>query len=189
MHEVPRWFVGARLNLAENLLWPNDDHTAIISTGEGHGITRTTYRQLRDQVAECAAALKRLGVSQLDRVTGVCLAARGPRTGARADRPGRRFLRRFPRRPAPGYVTNCAEAVVMMLATASLGAIWSSTSPDFGVSVRARPPPPSPGQTVAASTTRQCSHAVHIALGDRTCAHVRASWSASRKSSPRSSCP
>ena len=28
---------------------------------------------------------------------------------------------------------NCPEAIVMMLATASLGAIWSSCSPDFGV--------------------------------------------------------
>lgn len=30
-------------------------------------------------------------------------------------------------------VPNCAEAVIAMLATASLGAIWSSCSPDFGV--------------------------------------------------------
>ena len=34
-----------------------------------------------------------------------------------------------------GYIPNCALAVEAMLATASLGAIWSSTSPDFGVSV------------------------------------------------------
>lgn len=32
-----------------------------------------------------------------------------------------------------GYIPNCAFAVEAMLATASLGAIWSSTSPDFGV--------------------------------------------------------
>jgi len=32
-----------------------------------------------------------------------------------------------------GYIPNCALAVEAMLATASLGAIWSSTSPDFGV--------------------------------------------------------
>ncbi|KAH9270270.1 acetoacetate-CoA ligase [Batrachochytrium salamandrivorans] len=31
------------------------------------------------------------------------------------------------------YVPNCAEAVTFMLATASIGAIWSSASPDFGV--------------------------------------------------------
>ncbi|XP_074635264.1 acetoacetyl-CoA synthetase-like isoform X2 [Acropora palmata] len=32
-----------------------------------------------------------------------------------------------------GYIPNCSLAVEAMLATASLGAIWSSTSPDFGV--------------------------------------------------------
>jgi acetoacetyl-CoA synthetase len=33
------------------------------------------------------------------------------------------------------YIPNCLEAIVVMLATTSLGAIWSSTSPDFGVTV------------------------------------------------------
>ncbi|ESO97329.1 hypothetical protein LOTGIDRAFT_187643 [Lottia gigantea] len=32
-----------------------------------------------------------------------------------------------------GYIPNTVEAVIAMLATASIGAIWSSTSPDFGV--------------------------------------------------------
>src|SRR5581483_10969294 len=32
-----------------------------------------------------------------------------------------------------GYVANMAEAIIGLLATASLGAIWSSASPDFGV--------------------------------------------------------
>ena len=32
-----------------------------------------------------------------------------------------------------GYVPNCVDSAIFMLATASLGAIWSSTSPDFGV--------------------------------------------------------
>lgn len=32
-----------------------------------------------------------------------------------------------------GYVANIPEAVIAMLATTSIGAIWSSTSPDFGV--------------------------------------------------------
>jgi acetoacetyl-CoA synthetase len=31
------------------------------------------------------------------------------------------------------YIPNCAEALVGFLATASIGAIWSSCSPDFGV--------------------------------------------------------
>lgn len=32
-----------------------------------------------------------------------------------------------------GYVANIPEAVIAMLAATSLGAIWSSTSPDFGI--------------------------------------------------------
>ena len=32
-----------------------------------------------------------------------------------------------------GYLPNMPEAVIAMLATASLGAVWSSASPDFGV--------------------------------------------------------
>ena len=32
-----------------------------------------------------------------------------------------------------GYVPNCALAVEAMLAAVSVGAIWSSASPDFGV--------------------------------------------------------
>lgn len=32
-----------------------------------------------------------------------------------------------------GYVANVPEAVIAMLATTSIGAVWSSTSPDFGI--------------------------------------------------------
>ena len=31
-----------------------------------------------------------------------------------------------------GYLPNCPEAIIGMLATASIGAVWSSCSPDFG---------------------------------------------------------
>ncbi|RDH44324.1 acetoacetate--CoA ligase [Zooshikella ganghwensis] len=31
-----------------------------------------------------------------------------------------------------GYLPNCPEAIIAMLATASLGAVWTSCSPDFG---------------------------------------------------------
>jgi acetoacetyl-CoA synthetase len=32
-----------------------------------------------------------------------------------------------------GFLPNCPEAIIAMLATASLGAVWSSCSPDFGI--------------------------------------------------------
>lgn len=35
-----------------------------------------------------------------------------------------------------GYIPNSPDAVVAMLATTSIGAIWSSASPDFGTTVR-----------------------------------------------------
>lgn len=38
--------------------------------------------------------------------------------------------------PPSGYLPNGIHAVEAMLAAASIGAIWSSTSVDFGVNVR-----------------------------------------------------
>lgn len=35
-----------------------------------------------------------------------------------------------------GYLPNCPAAIQAMLATAAIGGTWSSTSPDFGVTVR-----------------------------------------------------
>ena len=32
-----------------------------------------------------------------------------------------------------GFLPNCPEAIIAMLASASIGAIWSSCSPDFGI--------------------------------------------------------
>jgi acetoacetyl-CoA synthetase len=32
-----------------------------------------------------------------------------------------------------GYLPNCPEAIIAMLATSSIGAVWSSSSPDFGI--------------------------------------------------------
>lgn len=96
-----RWFPGARLNFAENLLRSRDHRPAIISwTEQGHRQT-ITFAELADQVARCAAAFRGFGVQPGDRVAG--------------------------------YLPNLPETVIAMLAATSLGAIWSSTSPDFGV--------------------------------------------------------
>lgn len=96
-----RWFPGARLNFAENLLRYGDDREALVHWSES-GIRRAlTFRELRGEVRALAAALERDGVGAGDRVAGL--------------------------------VANVPEAVVAMLAATSLGAIWSSCSPDFGV--------------------------------------------------------
>jgi acetoacetyl-CoA synthetase len=97
----PNWFVGARLNFAENLLRYRDDREALVAWDEHGARARLTYRELFDAVARTAAGMRALGIAPGDRVAG--------------------------------FMPNVPEAVIAMLAAASLGAIWSSCSPDFGV--------------------------------------------------------
>ncbi len=96
-----RWFQGARLNFAENLLRYRDDHIALSFKGEGLPTVHLTYAELYDRVARLAKSLRDMGVVAGDRVAG--------------------------------FMPNMIESVVAMLATASIGAIWSSCSPDFGI--------------------------------------------------------
>lgn len=96
-----RWFSGARLNFAENLLRYRDDRTALIFKGEGLEPTRITYAELYREVASVANGLKDAGVKAGDRVAG--------------------------------FLPNMPQAVVAMLAATSMGAMWSSCSPDFGI--------------------------------------------------------
>jgi len=96
-----RWFPGARMNFAENLLRFRDDREAIVFRSETRPPERITYRQLYEQVARVARSLEGCGVRAGDRVAG--------------------------------YMPNRIETVVAMLGAASLGAIWSSCSPDFGI--------------------------------------------------------
>jgi acetoacetyl-CoA synthetase len=97
----PKWFVGTRLNFAENLLRHRDDREAIVSWNERGVQRRLSYRELYDHVARVAASLRAMGIGVGDRVAG--------------------------------FMPNIPETVIAMLATTSLGAIWSSCSPDFGV--------------------------------------------------------
>ncbi|HNS16340.1 MAG TPA: acetoacetate--CoA ligase [Bacteroidales bacterium] len=122
-----KWFQGARLNFAENLLKYRDERTAVIfrgeMTGEGstglqvhrsadlqgtaggkqeaNGERRITNSELYDQVHRVAEGLRGLGVVKGDRVAG--------------------------------FMPNIPETIIGMLATSSIGAIWSSSSPDFGI--------------------------------------------------------
>ena len=101
--EMPgaQWFPGARLNYAEYLLGQaRPGETAIHHASESQPLAELSWDELRDQVARCAAGLRRLGVGKGDRVAA--------------------------------YMPNTPETVVAFLATASLGAIWSSCAPEFG---------------------------------------------------------
>ena len=96
-----KWFAGARLNFAQNLLRYRDDRTALIFYGEGEMRRRLSYAELYAEVSRLAAALKNEGVQPGDRVVG--------------------------------FMPNMPEAAAAMLAATSLGATWSSCSPDFGI--------------------------------------------------------
>ena len=97
-----RWFPGARLNYAENLLRRRDHAEAMVSWCDGGTRRRRlSFAELYDAVSRLAQMLAASGVGQGDRVAG--------------------------------YLPNIPETIVAMLATASLGAIWSSCSPDFGI--------------------------------------------------------
>ncbi|MFZ5597731.1 MAG: acetoacetate--CoA ligase [Bacillota bacterium] len=97
-----KWFVGAELNFAENLLRFRDERTALIFKGESMvKPVRMSYAELYNQVARLARAMREMGVTVGDRVAG--------------------------------FMPNMIETVVAMLAATSIGAIWSSCSPDFGI--------------------------------------------------------
>ena len=63
-----KWFPGARLNFAENLLRHRDDQLAFIFIGETQKSKRVTYAQLYNSVARLAHALHESGVGLGDRV-------------------------------------------------------------------------------------------------------------------------
>jgi len=106
----PRWFRGARLNFAENLLrfaeggaaddGRSAERMALVFWNELGRQRAVTYAELGREVARLQAALRTAGVGPGDRVAGL--------------------------------LPNVPEAVFAMLAATGLGAVWSSCSPDFG---------------------------------------------------------
>ncbi len=112
MFPRPDFFQGARLNFAENLLFPSGvdidpSATALITLTEAWDTTpagRTTWAQLRERVRQCAAQLREPAISLQ---AGDIVA---------------------------GFIGNHTDAIVAMLAAASIGAVWTSISPDNGVS-------------------------------------------------------
>ncbi len=63
-----KWFGGARLNFAENLLRCRDDRVALLFKGENVVSRTMTYAQLYDEVARLTESLRDLGVVSGDRV-------------------------------------------------------------------------------------------------------------------------
>ncbi|UOG55719.1 acetoacetate--CoA ligase [Leptospira noguchii] len=96
-----KFFPGAKLNFAENLLRRTDSFPALVYRGEDGSKREVSYAELRSYVGAVAKDLKKRGVVPGDRVVGL--------------------------------MPNVPETVISMLAATSIGAIWSSCSPDFGV--------------------------------------------------------
>ena len=65
-----KWFTGARLNFAENLLRYRDEKTAFIFKGETQKSVRMSYAELYDSVARLAESLRKIGIKPGDRVAG-----------------------------------------------------------------------------------------------------------------------
>ncbi len=65
-----KWFPGARLNFAENLLKHKDEGIALVSRTEAGPYAQTTYSNLRRKVGSLANALRSIGVLPGDRVAG-----------------------------------------------------------------------------------------------------------------------
>lgn len=95
-----QWFMGARLNFAENLLRYKDERTAFIFRGETQKTVRMSYAQLYATVGRLARSLRDIGVKPGDRVAA--------------------------------YMPNMIETAVAMLASTSIGAVWSSCATDIG---------------------------------------------------------
>lgn len=106
IEKVPKWFQGVQLNYAENILrYKNDDKIALYYTTER-----------KEEVG-----VGQMTFGELKKNVGLYASA----------------LRKFGIKKGDivaGYLPNCPEAIIAMAAAASIGAIWSCTSPDFGVS-------------------------------------------------------
>lgn len=63
-----RWFIGANLNFAENLLRYRDGRTAFVFRGETQKTVRMTYAELHESVARLARSLRDMGLGPGDRV-------------------------------------------------------------------------------------------------------------------------
>jgi acetoacetyl-CoA synthetase len=108
MFPKPDFFAGARLNFAENLLFPananiDESATAVLTVTEREGyVEETSWSQLREQVRRCSHAMKAAGVEK-----GSVVAC---------------------------FTSNHVQSLVAMLSAAAIGALWTGISPDNGVS-------------------------------------------------------
>lgn len=106
MSEVPKFFEGAEVNYAENVLTGKPlDKLALLGIREKEAISgdQWTWGRLSETVRMAQSALRENGIQKGDRVGAI--------------------------------ISTSVWSVVLFLATASIGAIWTSIAPDIGEEV------------------------------------------------------
>ena len=98
-----RWFRGAQLNYAQNVLARAPrNRPALVEVAEGSVLREWSTAEVAGMVGALSQRLLALGVKPGDRVAA--------------------------------YLPNMPEAVIGLLATTAIGAVWSSCGPELGVS-------------------------------------------------------
>lgn len=97
-----KWFTGAKLNYAENMLRfsKGNNNTALIFRGENKVRRELTHNEVYEQVLRIAQALRNSGVKAGDTVAA--------------------------------YMPNMPETIMAMLAVTAIGGIWCSCATDIG---------------------------------------------------------
>ncbi|OLS28824.1 MAG: 3-hydroxypropionyl-coenzyme A synthetase [Candidatus Heimdallarchaeota archaeon LC_2] len=65
-----KWFLGSKLNFAENLLRYKDDHTALLFKSEDKQPIKISYKDLNNEVAKLSYSLSKLKINPGDRIVG-----------------------------------------------------------------------------------------------------------------------
>jgi acetoacetyl-CoA synthetase len=116
--EVPRWFEGVHINFAENILWtrgpndPSDYHGTVGKEDEKIAVT---------EVREGVSAIQDVSWKSLRKLSGQYASALQAAGVGRGDR-------------IVVVASNSVETLAVWLSTSWLGAIFSSSSTDMGVS-------------------------------------------------------
>ncbi len=95
-----KFFIGSKLNFAENILSKKDSSKAITFISENGFREKKNWNELYKNTSKIIKFFKKIKVKERDRIAA--------------------------------YTANQIETVEFFLATSSIGAIWSSCSPDFG---------------------------------------------------------
>ncbi|CAG2117985.1 unnamed protein product [Medioppia subpectinata] len=105
--EIPEWFVGSKLNYTRNILERREN-------SDPNKVALYVVNEYNTDIQKVTFGQMKARITSLVSALKKCGITAGDRV--------------------VGYLPNGREAVEAFLATSAIGAIWSSTSPDFGIS-------------------------------------------------------